>query len=123
MQEDVPRILLMPAAQTVEQYTRDYFADEPVLADIAQCESHFKQFDKDGSIHRGRINKNDLGIMQVNEYYHGKMAERLGIDLYTIQGNLAYARYLYEQKGTSPWISSKPCWGKSAEAQKLALKG
>ncbi|OGC82848.1 hypothetical protein A3D68_02605 [Candidatus Adlerbacteria bacterium RIFCSPHIGHO2_02_FULL_52_17] len=123
LQEDVPRILLMPAAQTVEQYTRDYFADEPVLADIAQCESHFKQFDKDGSIHRGRVNKSDLGIMQVNEYYHGKTAERLGIDLYTIQGNLAYARYLYEQKGTGPWISSKPCWGKTEEAQKLALKG
>ena len=123
MQEDVPRILLMPAAQTVEQYTRDYFADEPVLADIAQCESHFKQFDKDGSIHRGRVNKSDLGIMQVNEYYHGKTAERLGIDLYTIQGNLAYARYLYEQKGPGPWISSKPCWGKTEEAQKLALKG
>ncbi len=111
----------MPAVQTVEEYVREYFADAPIMAEIARCESRFKQFDKDGSIHRGVVNDLDLGVMQVNEYYHGKTADKLGLNLYTIQGNVAYAKYLYEKEGVQPWSSSKPCWGKSTVAKELAL--
>ena len=111
----------MPAAQTVEQYVREYFAGEPIMAEIARCESRFKQFDTDGSIHRGVVNDQDLGVMQVNEHYHGKTARTLGLDLYTIQGNVAYAKYLYEKEGTKPWASSSPCWSKSKVAKELAL--
>lgn len=102
----------MPEVQTVEEYVREYFADEPLLADIAQCESHMRQFDKNGSVLHGEVVYEDLGLMQVNETYHGKTAAKLGLDLYTIQGNLAYARYLYGKEGSTPWNSSKPCWGK-----------
>ena len=111
----------MPAAQTVEQYVREYFAGQPVMIEIARCESRFKQFDSDGSIHRGVVNNQDLGVMQVNERYHGQVADKLGLDLYTIQGNVAYAKYLYEKQGTQPWISSSPCWSKSKVAKELAL--
>ena len=111
----------MPATQTVEQYVREYFADAPIMAEVARCESRFKQFDTDGSIHRGVVNNLDLGVMQVNEYYHGKMADKLGLDLYTIQGNVAYAKYLYEKEGTRPWASSSPCWSKSKVAKELAI--
>jgi hypothetical protein len=111
----------MPANQTVEQYVREYFADDPIMAEIARCESRFKQFDKDGSIHRGVVNDQDLGVMQVNEFYHGVTAKKLGLDLYSIQGNVAYAKYLYDKEGTQPWISSSPCWSKSKVAKELAL--
>ena len=103
----------MPTVQTIEEYVRDYFADEPILADIAKCESRMRQFDKSGSVLHGEVVFEDLGLMQVNESYHGKIAEKLGLDLYTIQGNLAYARYLCEKEGSTPWNSSKACWGKS----------
>ena len=112
----------MPAAQTVEQYVRQYFADEPVMAEIAMCESTFKQFDKDGLVHRGVANRSDVGVMQINEFYHGKTADKLGLDLYTLEGNVAYAQYLYEKEGTAPWASSSPCWSKSKVAKALALK-
>lgn len=111
----------MPATQTVEQYVREYFADTPIMIEIARCESRFKQFDKDGSIHRGVVNDQDLGVMQVNEFYHGITAKKLGLDLYGIQGNVAYAKYLYEKEGTQPWISSSPCWSKSKVAKDLAI--
>lgn len=114
-------VVPMPAAQTVEQYIRGYFADTPIMIEIARCESRFKQFDKDGSIHRGVVNASDLGVMQVNEYYHGKAADKLGLDLYTIQGNVAYAKYLYDKEGTQPWSSSSPCWSKSKVYKDLAL--
>lgn len=111
----------MPAAQTVEEYVRQYFADTPVMIEIARCESHFKQFDKDGSIHRGVVNDQDLGVMQINEHYHGDTAQKLGLDLYTIQGNVAYAKYLYNKEGVQPWSSSSPCWSKTKAYKELAI--
>ncbi len=98
---------------TLEAYVKIYFAETPVLAEIARCESHFRQMDdKDGEVLRGIVNKSDLGIMQVNEYYHGEKALTLGYDLRTVDGNLNYARYLYDKEGTTPWNSSKKCWNK-----------
>lgn len=110
----------MPQVQTVKEYVHEYFADEPILAAIAQCESHMRQFDKNGSVLHGEVVYEDLGLMQVNETYHGKAADKLGLDLYTIQGNLAYGRYLHEKEGTTPWNSSKACWSKS-QAYKNSL--
>ena len=100
----------MPAADSVEAYVQSYFADEPVLIAIAECESHFRQFDKNGSVLRGKALPEDIGIMQINERYHTKTARAHGNDLYTIEGNLAYARYLYKAQGTTPWLASAKCW-------------
>ena len=105
----------MPVAQTVEEYIKSYFADEPLMIDIARCESQFRQYDADGSVHRGVVNNKDVGVMQVNEYYHSAVAKKLGLDLYTIQGNVAYARYLYDKEGLQPWVSSSPCWDKAGK--------
>lgn len=102
---------------TIEQAVREYFADAPMLIEVARCESTFTHFGKDGKILRGRAVADDLGVMQVNEYYHGKTAKKLGIDIYTLEGNMAYARYLYEKNGLSDWSASKPCWGKSLGKQ------
>lgn len=103
----------------VESTVREYFADVPIMAEIAKCESHFRQFEKDGSIFRGRITDRDVGVMQVNEYYHLSASKRLGYDLHTIEGNMGYSRYLYNQEGTEPWISSSPCWMKSDVAKAM----
>lgn len=96
---------------TLEAYVREYFKETPILAEISRCESNFRQVDSRGEVLRGRVNKSDLGLMQVNEYYHGEKAEDLGFDLTTINGNLAYAKYLYDKEGTRPWNASKKCWG------------
>ncbi len=98
--------------ETMSTYVRQYFAHEPILAEIAWCESRMRHLDKDGEIFRGVVNKSDIGVMQINTYYHGEAAEELGLDLYSLNGNLAYAQYLYDKEGSKPWNSSKPCWGK-----------
>lgn len=97
--------------ETMSAYVRAYYSDTPVLAEIAWCESRFRQYGPDGSVFRGKVVPEDVGIMQVNTHYHGEVAEELGYDLYTLAGNLAYAKYLYEKQGVKPWKSSKPCWG------------
>ena len=49
--------------------------------------------------------------MQINEYYHLNEAIDRGFDIYSIEGNAAYARDLYERQGLRPWKSSSKCWG------------
>lgn len=95
-----------------EQYVRSYFKDIPIMIQIAKCESTWRHLDDDGDVHRGRVNNADVGVMQINEFYHLDTAKEKNLNIYTIEGNLAYARDLYERQGTRPWNSSKPCWGK-----------
>jgi hypothetical protein len=105
--------------QGVEQAIKEYFNDIPLMAEIAYCESRFRQFDKDGSIFRGIVNNKDVGVLQVNEYYHLERATKLGIDIHTVEGNMAYSRILYKESGARPWNSSAPCWMRSEVAKQM----
>lgn len=96
--------------ETLGAYVRKYFADAPIMAEIAWCESRMRHLAPDGSVFRGKVNDDDIGVMQINTHYHQETADELNIDIYSLKGNLAYARYLYEKEGTRPWNSSKPCW-------------
>lgn len=98
---------------TVEEYIKRYFSDVPVLVEVARCESQFRQHDRDGKVLIGRLNEFDLGVMQINERYHIGKSNKLGFDLTTLEGNTAYARYLFEKEGLRPWNSSSPCWKKT----------
>ena len=86
---------------------------------VAYCESTYMQFDSVGVVHRGIVNNKDVGIFQINEKYHLKRSQDLGMDIYSIEGNMEYARVLYEEQGLQPWSASKPCWGKFLD---LAIK-
>ncbi len=101
--------------KSVEAHVRDYFSDIPIMVEVARCESHFRQVGSNGKIIRGIENPNDVGVMQINEDYHLEQAKKLGMDVYTLDGNLEYARYLYEKQGARPWLASSPCWAKTKE--------
>ncbi len=100
---------------TTEAYVKNYFSDTPILAEVARCESQFRQTDKSGRVIRGKANRYDVGVMQINELYHLDKSKNLGYDIYTTEGNLAYARYLYEKEGARPWMASSGCWAKFRE--------
>jgi hypothetical protein len=105
-------------AKAMEAYLRKAYKNEPILVDIARCESQFQQFDKNSNVIRGRVNKYDIGVMQINEKYHAESAVKLGINIYTVEGNVAFAKHLYEESGTQPWSASKSCWSDSVIAKK-----
>jgi len=106
---------IVKSPETLTVYVEQYFSDEPVLADIAWCESRMRHLGAKGDIIRGKIDPDDIGVMQINTRYHEEKAVELGYDLYSLNGNLAYARYLYEKEGTKPWLSSSLCWGRLAK--------
>lgn len=96
--------------RNTEEIVKEYFKNTPLLAHISYCESRFTQFDKNGEIFRGRQNPDDVGVMQINTKYHLKESKKLGMDIYTLKGNLEYGKYLYEHQGSAPWNASSPCW-------------
>jgi hypothetical protein len=87
---------------------------------IANCESNFTQYDSTGTIVRNP-QSSAVGVFQIMDSVHSEVAANLGLDIYTTQGNLAYARYLYEHEGTAPWNASKACWGKQPTPKSLAM--
>ncbi len=96
-----------------EEYIKMRFSHRPILIEVAKCESRFRQTGKDGKVLRGEIVPQDLGIMQVNEFYHGERADKLGFNLETREGNTSYAEYLFDREGLAPWRSSSKCWSKT----------
>ncbi len=95
---------------TTEEIIAQHFAEAPILKRIAACESETRQFNTDGTVLRGWMNPQDVGLMQINEKYHLDTATKLGLDIYTLEGNADYAMYLYKTQGVKPWIHSSHCW-------------
>lgn len=108
--------LTIAAQGEEESQVREYFSDIPVMAEIAACESKFTQFGKGGTPLYGGMNGKMVGIFQIYSDIHASFAKSRGMDIETIEGNLAYARYLYEREGTKPWLSSFPCWSAKTES-------
>lgn len=100
---------------TTKEEVKEYFSDLPILAEIAFCESNYRQFGTNGEVLRGIENPQDVGVLQINEIYHLETAQKLGLNLYTLEGNMSYGRYLYEKEGTRPWNNSSVCWGKGRD--------
>src|SRR5690606_20716583 len=54
-------------SKNVEKFVRDYFAETPILAEIARCESTFRHYDKKtGQVLKGKVDSRDTGVMQIN---------------------------------------------------------
>jgi hypothetical protein len=100
------------STEDIRRITKEYFKDTPILAEIARCESTYRQFSSAGVPLRGIVNGADVGVMQINEKYHLSRSVKLGMDIDTLEGNLKYGALLYKEQGTRPWSASKPCWGK-----------
>ncbi len=90
-------------------------SEAPVLDRIAKCESTTGQFDAKGNV---VTNTNKNGTVDVGEYQinmsaaHIKEMAKLNLNPFTQEGNEAYAKYLYLNRGTGDWSSSANCWNK-----------
>lgn len=65
-----------------------------------------------GEVLRGVKNPKDIGMCQINLFWNGAEAEKMGLDLFKESDNIKFANYLYTKQGAEPWNWSKGCWGK-----------
>lgn len=71
-----------------------------------------RQWDNQGNVLRGRVNKSDIGQCQINLAVWGEKATELGLDIFSFNGNRMMANWIYERYGNQPWYLSKPMWNK-----------
>jgi len=67
------------------------------MLEIAECESNFRQFKEDGSVLMGGGGGNYIGVFQIGRQWVS-LAKSMGMDVYTLEGNVAFAKYLYDQE-------------------------
>ena len=103
-------VICLDDCPLIEVAVRDHFADVGIMVEIARCESGFRQFDKEGKPLKNP-GSTATGVFQLMASYHREPASNLGMDIDTVEGNLAYADVLYRQSGTTPWLASFSCWG------------
>jgi|SRR6185503_6196491 len=95
--------LRMPTINSadVESLVRTEFVDNPDMIAIAKCESGFRQFTAEGVPLKGGGGQY-IGVFQIS-IGHDATARNLGLDIFTLEGNIGYAKYLFRQRGTAPW--------------------
>lgn len=104
--------LVLGIPEFIEEMAEESDVNPKLARRIAFCESSFRQFAADGSIVRGKRNTADVGLFQINEKYHFQKSRELGFDIYTVEGNVAYALWLIKNEGTKHWRWSQSCWKK-----------
>ena len=105
---------LTTTATSTEELVREYFWDLPVMAAIAKCESEFTQYGASGNVLQGGYRGRMMGVYQIAPL-HLPDAQALGLDISTLEGNMAFARHLYNMSGSRPWAASQWCWQKMPE--------
>jgi peptidoglycan hydrolase-like protein with peptidoglycan-binding domain len=103
----------------VEKLVRIYYADIPSMVAAAKCESMYRQFNASGGVLYGGWGGSMIGVFQISSIHVGEAAA-LGMDIKTLEGNLAYARHLYDASGMDPWMSSYNCWHGSSQTSSVA---
>ena len=90
----------------IQAQVNTVFAGIPDMIAVAKCESNFREY-SNGQVLRGGTGGNYIGVFQIsNSYYQNALS--LGFDIYTTEGNIGYAKYMYDQRGTAPWSGCAP---------------
>jgi peptidoglycan hydrolase-like protein with peptidoglycan-binding domain len=93
----------------IRELVEDEFGENHPMVSVARCESSFRQYAGDGEVLRNP-ESDAIGIFQILEGLHEEPAEELGIDIFSAEGNVGYARELYDSFGLEPWSPSSLCW-------------
>lgn len=75
------------------------------MIEVSRLESHWKQYNDDGTVLHGIVDPKDTGVMQINTDHWGAMAERRGLDINRITDNVKMARYIYDTQGITAWVA------------------
>jgi hypothetical protein len=102
-----PKIELPQCQTVVCKIERQFNENANVMKNIALCESSLQHWDKDGNVIRSKTG--DSGLFQINDV-HREEAHKLGINIDSLDGNIQFAKMLYDRNGVRDWKWSKHCW-------------
>ena len=95
----------------IDRLAIKYEVSSSTIRAVVKCESQ---------MYGGAVNKNrntdgsvwstDWGYLQINDYFHQKRMENLGLDIHDEWESLEYGFILFKSQGSSPWNASKSCW-------------
>lgn len=94
--------------ETIEDKIKDVFPNKEEALAVARCESGLKQFDKRGEVIQNK-ESTAIGVFQIMASLHKKYANSLDLDIQTADGNIKFAKILYDKYGWKPWAASKKC--------------
>ena len=98
-----------PSKKEIVEKIVEVFPDAPIMIAIAMCESELRQYEG-GKPLRNEEGSTATGLFQIVASAHMEDAKKLGHKIGTLDGNIKFARVLYDQKKTKPWKSSRSCW-------------
>lgn len=104
----------------ISRLSTKYKLDETLARKIIECESKIygnaenKNYRPEWNEDLGTTTmthwSSDWGFWQINDYWHEKSAEKIGLDIYDWKDNLKYGAILLSRDGTRHWNASKWCW-------------
>jgi len=96
--------------------------DVATFVGISERESGYNQFENDGTPYRGRETCEDVGAMQINEFFHLEKEKALGVNFHTsLEGNLEMALLLYRDSIKSSGYDQRFAHWRASEGQGLQI--
>lgn len=86
--------------------TSSIYAVPQAFICIAQHESGFNQFNKNGTPLMSSTG--DEGVLQINLKTWKPLADKMGLDLANPKDNITFGIWLYNNKGPQIWTTYKP---------------
>lgn len=112
--ENINTIKTFNLDNEITNLSAQYKVNEQLVRKIIQCESEMYPSAINNNIDKnGKVWSSDYGPLQINNYYHEQVMNKLGLDIHNEYDSLKYGIMLLAAKGTQPWTASKMCWSKT----------
>lgn len=92
--------------QKIDKYALEYHVNPQVARAIISCESGGNP----EAIGTMAVVGRDIGVFQINDYFHEKRTQELELNIYNVDDNLRYGMILLFEQGVTPWRASASCW-------------
>ncbi len=95
----------------IKKLSEKYQADANLVTRIIQCESKSNPNARGyNRTKEGIVWSTDYGPLQINNFYHQKKMQEMGLNIEAWGDSLEYGIALLAKEGTRHWKASQYCW-------------
>lgn len=97
--------------EEISRLSIKYRVDSDTARAVIQCESQMNgSAINENKDENGITWSKDIGLFQINNYFHEKTMNDMGLNINNQWDNLEYGFILISKQGLSAWKASKSCW-------------